>query len=70
MDGHSSVMLVWSWTDSSVLGSQLFGQASAEGYEVYGVQFKIDMSLNQPPGRFSLKVTISVTMSVCLSVHS
>ena len=28
--GNSSVMLGWSWTDLSVLGSQLFGQASAE----------------------------------------
>ena len=33
MAGHSSVMLGWSWTDLSVLGSQLFEQASAESYE-------------------------------------
>ena len=30
MAGYVSVMLGWSWTDLSVLGSQLFGQASAE----------------------------------------
>ena len=30
MAGDSSAMLGWSWTDLSVLGSQLFGQASAE----------------------------------------
>ena len=30
MVGHSSVLLGWSWTDLSVLGSQLFEQASAE----------------------------------------
>ena len=34
MAGHSSVMIGWSWTDLSVLGSQLFGQASAESCEV------------------------------------
>ena len=33
MAGHSLVMLGWSWTDLSVLGSQLFGQASAESCE-------------------------------------
>ena len=30
MAGHSLVVLGWSWTDLSVLSSQLFGQASAE----------------------------------------
>ena len=33
MAGHSSVMLGVSWTDLSVLGSQLFGQALAESCE-------------------------------------
>ena len=28
MAGSSSVLLGWSWTDFSVLGCQLFGQAS------------------------------------------
>ena len=30
MAGHSSEMIVWNLTDLSVLGIQLFGQASAE----------------------------------------
>ena len=30
MAGYSLVMLGWTWTDLSILGSQLFGQASAE----------------------------------------
>ena len=34
MDGHSPVILGWSWTDLSVLGSQLFGQDSAESCEL------------------------------------
>ena len=32
MAGQSSEMLGRSWTDLSVLGSQVFGQASAESY--------------------------------------
>ena len=31
MAGHSSGMFGWSWTEVSVLGSQVFGQASMEG---------------------------------------
>ena len=34
MAGHSSVVLWWSWTDLSVFGSQLSGQASADICEV------------------------------------
>ena len=30
MAGHSSGMFVWSWTEGSVLGSQVFGQAFME----------------------------------------
>ena len=36
MAGHSSLMLGWSLTYLSVLGSQLFGQASAESCGVEG----------------------------------
>ena len=35
MAGHSSGMLIWSWTDLSVLGSQLFGPASTESCETH-----------------------------------
>ena len=34
MAGHSSEMLAWRWTDLSVLGSQLFGQASVDSCAV------------------------------------
>ena len=36
MAGHSAVMFGWSWTNISVSGSQLFGQASAESCELIG----------------------------------
>ena len=31
MTGNSPVMFEWSWTEVSVSGSQVFGQASMEG---------------------------------------
>ena len=34
MAGHSSVMFGWSWTEVSVLGSQIFGQVSMKGCEL------------------------------------
>ena len=34
MAGQSSVMFVWIWTEVSVLGSQVFGQASIESWEL------------------------------------
>ena len=41
MAGHSSIILGLSWTDFIVLGSQLFGHASAENYEdILSVIFK------------------------------
>ena len=33
MPRHSSAMFGWSWTEVSVLGSQVFGQALMEGCE-------------------------------------
>ena len=32
MAGHISVMFGWSWTEASVLGSQVFGLASMESF--------------------------------------
>ena len=34
MAGDSSVIIGWSWTEVSVLGSQVFGQASMESCEL------------------------------------
>ena len=33
MAGHGCGMFGWSWIEASVLGSQVFGQASMEGCE-------------------------------------
>ena len=35
MAGRSSGMLCWSWTEVSVLGSQVFGQALMESCDKY-----------------------------------
>ena len=45
--GYSSVMLGWSWIDLSVLGIQLFGQASAQSCAVC-------------PKRFVKRVTVDI----------
>ena len=37
MTGNSPVMFEWSWTEVSVSGSQVFGQASMEGCAGPGV---------------------------------
>ena len=37
MLGYSSVMFGWSWTEVSVLGSQVFGQASVDSWDNHGV---------------------------------
>ena len=34
MAGHCFVMFGWSWTEASVLGSQVFRQASMEGCDL------------------------------------
>ena len=34
MAGYSCVMFGWSWIEVIVLGSQVFGQASMDGYEI------------------------------------
>ena len=31
MAGHGFAMFGWSWIEASILGSQVFGQASVEG---------------------------------------
>ena len=36
MAGQSSAMFGWNWTEVSVLGSQVFGQASMESCDVEG----------------------------------
>ena len=38
MVGQSSAMFGWSWTEVSVLGSQVFGQALMESCEGLGVR--------------------------------
>ena len=38
MAGQSSAMFGWSWTEVSVLGSQVFGQASMENCEARAIQ--------------------------------
>ena len=35
MAGHSFVMIGWSWTEVSVLGSQVFGEASMESCVIH-----------------------------------
>ena len=37
MNAHGFVMFGWSWNEASVLGSQVFGQASMEGFVVSGL---------------------------------
>ena len=37
MAGQSSAMFGWSWTEVSVLGSQVFGQALMESCEVQNI---------------------------------
>ena len=44
MAGHSSAMFGCSWTEVSVLGSQVFGQALMESCEVGFKKLKINNS--------------------------
>ena len=44
MAGHSSVMLVWSWTEANVLGSHVFGQAAMEGCELQNYTNAINLT--------------------------
>ena len=38
MAGHGCGMFKWSWIEASVLGSQVYGQASVEGCEGAGIK--------------------------------
>ena len=58
MAGQSLALFGWSWTEVSVLGSQVFGQASMEGCDQ-----KVDMSTHHCMAR---SVEILCYKFVCL----
>ena len=46
MAGHSYVTFGWSWTEVSVLGSQLYGQASMESCVIFVIRIGNKISHN------------------------
>ena len=47
MAGHISVMFGWTWSEVSVLGSQVFGQSSAESCIALAVSFRLVLACHK-----------------------